>query len=110
MLLVQEGGCEFVQPRALRAKRRNIKWVLPVQAAEQPVNHVTRHFGSATLLPPYSGDARFVDNRAGGRACLILPVLRHFVLSVQGLRWIEALIDPFHGGPPRIAFWNLLGD
>ena len=75
---------------------------------------MTAAIRSALFVPgdstPKLGKALFVDLGSGGKACLMLPGLRHFVFFLQGLRWIEALFDPSHGGDARVAFGNVHDD
>ena len=74
------------------------------------MQYVGRSLRSAAHLAQLPDLILFIGLWSGRLAFASGPDLRHLVLAFQGLRWIKALLDPFHGGALFIAFGNLLGD
>src|ERR1700738_3953435 len=84
------------------------------------MKHVRSSLRGAARLAPLPAKASLIGLWSGRLAFASGPNLRHLVLACQGGRWIkpairglrriEALLDPPHGGAPGFTFGNLLGD
>src|ERR1700704_4350409 len=74
------------------------------------MKHVGRSLRGAAQLAPLPGEALRIGLRSGSLAFASGPDLCYLLLVFQRLRWIKALLDPFHGGALFIAFGNLLAD
>src|ERR1700730_8894565 len=75
------------------------------------MQHIGRSICSAAHLAPLPGEALLIGLQSGDLAFASGPDLCHLVLTFQGLRWIKALLDPFHGVVLDITdFGNLFGN
>ena len=71
------------------------------------MQHVGRSLRGTTDFAPFPDEARRIETSGEGELAFACgPNLSHLVLTLQGLRWIEALLDPYHGVAPDI----ILGD
>jgi hypothetical protein len=65
------------------------------------MHHVGRSLLGAARLPPLLQEALLIGLWSGVLAFMSGPDICHFVLAFQGLLWIQALLDPCHGGLGR---------